>query len=297
MTRAELEAFALEYGSRHFARTRKWPSSNTGAVEGAPGAQWHSLDAALRRCGSNLRKVCGFSIYELNAHALRDFYNKHRRWPLRSSDDPVEVRLANALGTIRKNRPDLCDKYEIPRKGDLSEANRRAHGKVQISCADVLALLCQYPATTQYSDVVGGGGETGASLDNALRLAASPVKRSGSRGIGSPESLPMLCQVNSIARLKAERDADCWRLFLSPDGPPDPRPWAEILAAGDFAEVMRAERVAFLDWANPTGPTVRDWKEPGRKGPSAPAARRPWPRAQWPDLRAMPGPQESREAA
>jgi hypothetical protein len=93
-----------------------------------------------------------------------------------------------------------------------------------------------------------------------------------------------LCQASSLARANDEVAAGCWRLWLdTPDGQPDPRPWAEILAAGDNKRVVRAERVAFLDW-----------QRPGRDGKPA---RRPWPQAQWPDLRAAPGSQELREAA
>jgi hypothetical protein len=97
-----------------------------------------------------------------------------------------------------------------------------------------------------------------------------------------------------VPRSKAERDADCWRLWLdSPTGEPDPRLWADILAAGDNARVIRAERVAFLDWADP-GP---DAFNTARTGHPQMASRRPWPQAQWPDLRAAPGPRELREAA
>ncbi len=92
-----------------------------------------------------------------------------------------------------------------------------------------------------------------------------------------------LCQVSSLARLGAEIAVDCWRLWLDGADAPDPRPWVDILAAGDNTHVVRAERVAFLDW-----------QRPGRDGKPA---RRPWPQAQWPDLRVAPGPQELREAA
>lgn len=92
-----------------------------------------------------------------------------------------------------------------------------------------------------------------------------------------------LGQIRGVARLCDEIAADCWRLWLDGADQPDPRPWADILAAGDNKRVVKAERVAFLDW-----------QRPGRDGKPA---RRPWPQAQWPDLRATPGPQELREAA
>lgn len=104
--------------------------------------------------------------------------------------------------------------------------------------------------------------------------------RGGFRGLGV---CTLRAQVTTLARLNDEIAADCWRLWLDGADAPDPRPWADILAAGDNKRVVKAERVAFLDW-----------QCPGRDGKPA---RRLWPQAQWPDLRAMPGPQELREAA
>jgi len=46
---------------------------------------------------------------------------------------------------------------------------------------------------------------------------------------------------------------------------PDPRPWTDILASGDHKRVVKAERVAFLDWANPGPdgkPVKRKWSPP-----------------------------------
>lgn len=154
-----------------------------------------------------------------------------------------------------------------------------------MSCADVFVLLCQHPAATQHTPNVSG--DSGYVLNHALKYAADPDKCGKSRGIGNSENLPLLCQVNSLARLKAERDADCWRLWLDGAHEPDPRPWADILAAGDHVHVVRAARVAFLDWADPIGSTViHDKDKLGRDRPLA--ARRPWPQAQWPDLRSPP---------
>jgi hypothetical protein len=297
MSREELEAFALEHGRRHFERAGKWPGQTSGLIEEVPGARWDSLDSALRHRGSSLRAACARpardDLNDVNARAVRAFYDERGFWPRSSISEPKEAYLGSALGYLRRNRPDLCDKYGIPRKGDRSEANRRGRGKTQISCADALVFLCQHPATTRGN---AAAAKKGNALDALLRSAAAPDRRGMSRGIGSPENLPLLCQVNGIARLKAERDADCWRTFLADADAPDPRPWAEVLAAGDFARVTRAERVAFLDWDRPTGPVVIHTKdELGRDRP--PAARRPWPQAQWPDLRATPGSQELREAA
>lgn len=286
MTPGQLEAFALEHGRRHFERTGKWPSNGHGAIEEVPGALWHSLDAALRRFGSSLRMVRGLTIRELNARAIRAFYDKRGFWPRGRAQGSDETRLGRALGTLRRLWPDLCDKYGIPHKADLCDAIRRGKGKAQISCADVLLHLCQHPTTSEKTPAMNG--ETGKALHLALRQRH--------RGVGSTKNLPILCQVNGIARLRAERDADCWRLWLDGADAPDPRPWAEILAAGDNKRVVRAERVAFLDWDRPTGPTVRDWKEPGFAAKRQMAARRPWSQAQWPDLRAEPAAKPKRKA-
>ena len=241
----------------------------------------------LRReaCGREILARLGVRLetrFEANAQAIRTFIDARGCEPRRSGD-LEERRLGQRLGALRAHRPDLCDRYGIPRQADRGVSTRRAHGKAQLTAADVLVRVCTLPTADKHSADIGG--DTGQALDSALRNAVNPSKRHHSRGLGETDTAAgLLCQAGSIARLRAERDADCWRLWLDdPSGSPDPRPWAEILAAGDNARVVRAERVAFLDW-----------QRPGRDGKPA---RRPWPQAQWPDLRAAPGPQELREAA
>jgi hypothetical protein len=63
--------------------------------------------------------------------------------------------------------------------------------------------------------------------------------------------------------------AACWRLWLDGADKPDPRPWADILAAGDNRRVVKAERVAFLDWTDldQTGrPKRKPWSPPAANG-------------------------------
>jgi hypothetical protein len=240
----------------------------------------------LRReaCGREILAQLGVRLetrFEANAQAIRAFMDARGCEPRRSGD-LEERRLGQRLGALRAHRPDLCDRYGIPRQADRGASTRRAHGKAQLTAADVLVRVCTLPTADKHSDDVGG--DTGQALDSALRNAVNPNKRHHSRGLGETDTAAgLLCQAGSIARLRAERDADCWRLWLDGANKPDPRPWADILAAGDNKRVVKAERVAFLDW-----------QRPGRDGKPT---RRSWPQAQWPDLREAPGPRELREAA
>lgn len=285
-TREGLIAFALEHGRRHFEREGKWPAARSGQIDGL-GTTWESLNSTLHyRWKLSLREVFGRMTKEerseKNARAIRAFYDRHGRWPLKTAKEAEERRLSVALGSLRRRRPDLLDRHGIPRKADLSAIIRAAHGKPQwASVADIVPCFCTQPAATQ--STVAIGSDSGRVINELLRRAANPDKRSQSRGLGAtPEALAVLCQVNSIARLQAEIRADCWRLWLQGQDEPDSRSWAEVRASGDNARVVKAERVAFLDWDNPTGPTARNWSD-SPWHPSV-AARRPWPGAQWPDL-------------
>ena len=74
--------------------------------------------------------------------------------------------------------------------------------------------------------------------------------------------------MSTLGRLYAEVRADCWALWLDSATVPDPRPWADILASGDHKRVVKAERVAFLDWEKPGPdgkPVRRKWTAPTSK--------------------------------
>ena len=104
--------------------------------------------------------------------------------------------------------------------------------------------------------------EKAKALDLALR-AATTSNRFG--------AIEILCHVNSLARANDEIAADCWRLWLDGADAPDPRPWADILATGDNKRVVRAERVAFLDWTDldrAGKPKRKPWSPPAANGPA-----------------------------
>ena len=273
-TREGLIQFAREHGRRYFEREGKWPSAQSGQIGGLE-TTWAAINSALRaRWGLSLREVFGRAphgdAYEKNARAISAFFDKHGQWPRTTASNAEERRLGVALSHLRQNRHDLLDRYEIPRTCDRSATIRAALGKTQwVSIAVIIPRVCKQPDANQSTADVGG--ESGKILDTALRCAADPTKCGKSRGLGtSSMALAVLCQVNSIARMKAEIRADCWRLWLDGADKPDTRLWVDILAAGDNKLVERAERVAFLDWTDP--------------GPDGKPTRKPWPQAQHPDL-------------
>lgn len=325
-TREGLIAFAQEHGRRYFERHGKWPTSwsqndsfswaapSRGSRGGGEGRArgWRSLDEALRRRGLSLRVVFGkeskaTTLLERLA-AIRDFINTHGHEPRRTGDTPEECRLGRALCNLRQKAPEALRSANLPLKGNRSAALKRArsaestekrqqrstkqreamtpeqrsnrsikaNGRPRLHYAQVVCLLTHEFRATQRTASIGI--ESGASIDGALRNADK--RPAASRGLGN---VAERCQVNSIARASDEIERNCWRLWLDGADEPDPRPWADILAAGDNKRVVKAERVAFLDW-----------QRPGRDGKPA---RRPWPQAQWPDLRAEPAPQKVREAA
>jgi hypothetical protein len=177
--------------------------------------------------------------------------------------------------------PDLCEQYDLRREGNTI---RRSARRRLASLADVLVtLLCALDGRFPHHDEwrqfeISSVVKNLRGLDRILKFIPEDPEKSC--GLAQCHDV---AQVASLLQMRAEIAADCWRLWLDGSTQPDPRPWADILAAGDNKRVVKAERVAFLDW-----------QRPGRDGKPA---RRPWPQAQWPDLRAAPGPQESREAA
>lgn len=247
-----LKAFALEHGEKYRAKHGKWPNKRCGQVDGLR-PTWLALDLALWHRGSSLREVFGKpplgERLELNARACRHFYDQNGFWPRQNATDSEERRLGTARGNLWRRHPDLCDKYGLPLKADRSEVVRRRFARPQLTTADVVLRLCHQPKATQCTQNVEG--DSGATLNTALKNAANPDRRGKSRGVGgSPEALALLMQVNSLARLKQERDADCWRFTLKGAKRPDPRPWAELLASGDNVKVEKAERTHYLDWTD-----------------------------------------------
>ena len=311
-TREGLIAFAQEHGRRYFEKYGKWPTSGSGSINGCAGATWAALEHLLRRhakcslCELFGRRQRGKVVWvsEAWADAIAEFIVAHHRDPRGAGRDllPGERDCGTALMRMRAaKRWDLLDPRGVARKCDRAKAAAMVHhtrnnsdrdrlraigkanqGKRQFTLDLLIPICARHWRCGQLTKDIEG--DSGAGLNQALANAHVDAKRGCSRGFGETVSArQILCQVNSLARTNDEIAADCWRLWLDGANKPDPRPWADILAAGDNKRVVKAERVAFLDW-----------QRPGRDGKPA---RRPWPQAQWPDLRAEPTPQQLREAA
>ena len=260
-----LIAFAREHGEKYKAKHGEWPSSSSGQIEGL-NTTWGALDAALRyRFSSSLREVFGkppcADRYELNAQAIRVSIDTDGFEPSRCSDDPEKRRLGVALSHLRTKRPDLLDKYGIPRKADQSAAMRRARGATQFSLlADLVPRFCHLPDSNMRTPDIEG--DSGSALNSSLTFAHTDGRQGHSRGLAFA---PDLCQVNSIYKIKQERDADCWHFTLRGQKKPDPRPWSALLASGDNVKVEKAERTHYLDWTDldKNGqPKRKPWKAP-----------------------------------
>ena len=188
-------------------------------------------------------------------------------------EPPRSHSLNQVLQHLRAKYPETLVACGIPLRPDISAIRRAAHGKTQYAhVGNLLPWLCQHWRAVQKTPRMQG--ESGAGVDQALRAAHK--QPNASRGLGlTREARSILCQVNSLARANDEIAADCWRLWLDGADRPDPRPWADILAAGDNKRVVKAERVAFLDWTDidKNGkPKRKPWKPPADRTPPHDAA-------------------------
>jgi len=117
-TREAFEALALEHGALFKKRHGAWPTHDSGVcstIENTP--KWCAIDKALRKFGSCLPVVFGElpmrERSEANAQAAREWFEAKGRWPRKRTRCADESKLGRALSTIRKNRPDLCTKYNL----------------------------------------------------------------------------------------------------------------------------------------------------------------------------------------
>lgn len=114
-----------------------------------------------------------------------------------------------------------------------------------ISMAELVCLFAQQWKVT--TDQGKFEGTSVRSLDNALHDANTVRGPRKSRGLYKATDR---CQANSICRVNAEIEADCWRVTLAEGDSPDPRTWAELLASGDNTRIKFVERTHYLDWTN-----------------------------------------------
>jgi superfamily II DNA or RNA helicase len=302
-TREGLIAFAQEHGRRYFEKQGTYPNAMSGEISGTT---WMALDSKLRAEGLSLREIFGRRGQREQCEIARmvfEWKERNGREPsavrhrIARPVDPEELRRGLDLQILRRSARrgsekareaiEVFDLGLVATPVDKDTLRRRMLIPLKqfVALGQAAVPFChawktRAPQQRSSGKVGGDVGQIGWSgLQGLLQKAHKPEK-SKSRSL---HLCADLCQVSSLVRLGAEIAVDCWRLWLDGADKPDPRPWADILAAGDNTHVVRAERVAFLDW-----------QRPGRDGKPA---RRPWPQAQWPDLRAAPGPQELREAA
>jgi len=250
----EMRSLAKSCANAWSERNGSRPTSNSGPALELQGFTWGGLNSSLREIGSSLPMALGIQTIAERIAAFRELTG---RLPRPSSSDPVEARLATSLNTLRHRNPAACAAMHLPIKGDMSEAIRASRGKRQLtSLAEVIVACAVAGGATSRSVAVGEF--TGGGLNTLLGNAHNPKRKGGSRGLAF---VPDLCRDDSLSHLMVGIKADCWSLWLDGATAPDPRPWAHILASGDHKRVVKAERVAFLDWDKP-GPDGKPVKRP-----------------------------------
>lgn len=239
------------------------PSSNDQTrISELGGYSWCALNQRLRALGSSLVDTIGH-VNDEHARAIKSFFNDHGFWPRQSSTDPNESRLGKRLSGLRVRHPDVCQNHGLLLTANRSDSVRARHAKRQfVRLAEVTVLICkQGAASVTLSDIAG---EPSRPLNCTLHNAQ--VKPTCSRGLSNAVDL---CQVGSLVQLLREVECSCWALTLDGATTPDPRPWADLLASGDHKRIVKAGRVAFLDWEKPGKdgkPVRRLWKAPRVRG-------------------------------
>jgi hypothetical protein len=265
-TREGLIAFAQEHGRRYFEQHGGWPSTRSGAM-------WSTLRIQLRACGVRMcelfnRSSPGNTNWHERLDAIVAWHNNNGRPPCYSKSAPEQERaLARWLATLRRMMPQAVEAAGLAvnvSNLDVARLRRRTWPQPKRLPKSVPSLLqsgvgvhvlalCAFWPVRRH-DVTPAF--TGEKLSHAIRNAA----RLG---------LVDLAQTTSLPQLNNEIAADCWRLWLDGADQPDPRPWADILAAGDNKRVVKAERVAFLDWTDldrAGKPKRKPWSPPAANG-------------------------------
>lgn len=232
MTIEQLRRYRDASVARWTERHGRRPTLHSPPCPELGGLSWSALNAAFLRHRESMFgrvKATGVPI-EVTAERVAAFIQEHGREPVAGrvtmAEATPEQRLGHGLRFMRNKRPDLCDRHDIARQASRGENIARGR---------------QQRAEMEYE---------------AIRVLFS-----SEAVVGDPD----LCQAKTAGLVVAEVRADCWALWLDGATDPDPRPWAEILASGDHKRVVKAERVAFLDWEKPGKdgkPVRRPWTFP-----------------------------------
>lgn len=177
--------------------------------------------------------------YRTKAQAIQAFVEEHGRFPSTRGAEAGECPLACNMHSLRTTCPDLANEYgfyagAVPSPPRLVRRSGRVYTRLTFG-QRLIAL------------VRDGSPKTADTIPDHT----------------SEE--PLACQSTTIARVRAEIERDCWWFTLEGQDFPDPRPWRELRMSGDHTLIVKATRVAYLDFAAQAEP-----------GPCKKAPRRPY---------------------
>lgn len=269
MSTNQLNALARAAVTAFQARIGRQPVISDGPCVELGGESWGSLHSALRTAGGSLAEIKGTARCRDYAgkviSGLLAFRAEHGAMP--STADP----LYSKWKEVARRHPIRLSEAGLPLVVGATERGmriRKGRGVSQYdSLGKAVADVARAIDATLIAASTHGGTRFRGDIPTILRLTKSAIGcatlgRSGDRGLGVAKDR---CQVSTLGRLYDEVRTNCWALWLDGATDPDPRPWAAILASGDHKRVVKAERVAFLDWENPGPdgkPVRRKWSPP-----------------------------------
>jgi len=154
------------------------------------------------------------------AQAVGAFVTKHGRNPLNGAPDPDEHRLGSTAARLRTSHPELAERFGfMSTKVPKPAREPKKRGTPAHTFAQRLIIMVR---------------------NGDLRYASDITDRM------APE--PLACQVKTRAHVIAEIEANCWWFTLEGQNYPDPRQWHELRMSGDHALIVKATRVAYLDF-------------------------------------------------
>jgi len=185
------------------------------ALVEAQGLTAEAIAAATSRTGP-------IYLYAVSqAQAVGAFVTKHGRNPLNGASDPDEHRLGSVASRLRKSHPELAERFgfmptKVPKPA--REPKKRGGNPAHTFAQRLLVMV----------------------RDGDLRHASDISDK-------MPDE-PLACQANTKHRVIAEIEANCWWFTLEGQSHPDPRQWHELRITGDHALIVKATRVAYLDF-------------------------------------------------
>jgi len=160
----------------------------------------------------------------VKARAVGHFVTEHGRNPLTGAPDPDEHRLGRDAAYLRGRYPDLAERFGFtsmrpPKPESAPREPKKRGGNPAHTFAQRLLVMVR---------------------DGDLRHASDISDK-------MPDE-PLACQANTKPRVVAEIETNCWWFTLEGQNYPDPRQWHELRMSGDHALIVKATRVAYLDF-------------------------------------------------